>query len=319
MFHNCSERNIICLIFFILTSLLVFSPNVLASTSFSQENLNSMNKSETIKRISANDTNLRIYTSFYPLYDFVKKIGKDKVDVSTVVPIGIEPHDFDPTPKQIIDLQKADLVFINGAGFEKWIRKITNPNIVDLSKKISIEKIGANSNPHIWLDPLLVKSMASIIFNNLAALDPKNVVYYQANLNEFDSKLEELDSNIVNNLTNCPSKDFIAFHDAFGYFSKRYGLIQHSINGLSPELDMNPQRVSESIELAEKMGITTIFSEDNIEPRLAQTISEEIGGQVLILSPIEMISQKELDLKKDYFSKMYDNLNNLKIALGCKE
>lgn len=319
MLNRCREQTTICLIFFILTSNLVFSPNALASSNFSQESVNSMNKSETIKRISANDANLRVYTSFYPLYDFVKKIGKDKVDVSTIVPMGIEPHDFDPTPKQIIDLQKADLVFINGAGFEKWISKIANPNIVDLSKTISIEKIGTNPNPHIWLDPLLVKTMASIIFNNLATLDPKNVGYYQDNLKEFDNKLEELDSNIINNLTRCPSKDFIAFHDAFGYFSKRYGLIQHAINGLSPELDMNPQRVSNSIELAEKLGITTIFSEDNIEPRLAQTISEEIGGQVLILSPIEMISQKELDLKKDYFSKMYDNLNNLKTALGCKE
>lgn len=319
MLNSCRERNTICLIFFILTSFLVFSPNAWASTKYSQENPNSMNKSKTIERISSNDTNLRIYTSFYPLYDFVKKIGKDKVDGSTIVPMSVEPHDFDPTPKQIIDLQQADLVFINGAGFEKWISKITNPNIVDLSKKISIEKIGTNSNPHIWLDPLLVKTMASIIFNNLVTLDPKNVAYYQANLKEFDSKLEELNSNIINNLTICPSKDFIAFHDAFGYFSKRYGLIQHAINGLSPELDMNPQRISQTIELAEKLGITTIFSEDNIDPRLAQTVSEEIGGQVLILSPMEMISQKELDLKKDYFSKMYDNLNSLKVALGCKE
>ena len=303
----------------ILTSFLLFFPNSFATANLSHENKIAINDSNIPERTTPNDTNLRIFASFYPLYDFVKKIGQDKVDVSTIVPIRIEPHDFEPTPKQIVDLQKADLIFINGAGFEKWIGKILNPNVVDLSKKISIEKIGTNPNPHIWLDPLLVKAMANIIFNNLASLDPKNVGYYQTNLNEFDNKLKVLNSDIINNLTSCPSKDFIAFHDAFGYFSKRYGLTQHAINGLSPDLDINPQTVSESIKLAERLGITTIFSEDNIEPRLANTIAEEIGGKVLILSPIEMLTQEELDLKKDYFSKMYDNLNNLKIALGCKE
>lgn len=297
------ERNGFCIIFLILMSYLISSPNTLAVKNSSQENKTTMNKSEKIKRFSSNDTNLRIYASFYSLYDFMKKIGKDKVDVSTIVSMGIEPHDFDPTPKQIIGLKKADLVFINGASFEKWISKIMNSNIVGISKKISLEKMGMNPNPHIWLDLILVKIMASIIFNNIVALDSKNFLYHQTNMKELYSKLEALNSNIINNLTNCPSKDFIAFHDAFGFFSKRFGLTQHAINGLSPELDINPQRVSDSIELVEKLEISTISSEDNIEPRLAQTIAEEIGGQVLILSPIELITQYEQDQKRITFPR----------------
>ena len=161
--------------------------------------------------------------------------------------------------------------------------------------------------------------MAEEIYDTLVSLDPNNTVYYQNNLKQFGDKLELLNSNIKNNLTNCALNDFIAFHDAFGYFAKRYGLTQHVIGGMSPEMDVNPQKLTESIKLAKQLGITTIFSEANIEPRLSNTIANEIRGKVLILNPLEMITQEEHDLKEDYFSKMYDNLNNLKIALECKK
>ncbi len=167
------------------------------------------------------------------------------MDVSTIVPANIEPHDFEPTAKQVIELQKADVIFINGAGFESWINKIGDAAIVDLSKDLPIENIGSTPNPHIWLDPDLVKAYSKIIFEKLISLDPQNANYYTNNLNEFNSKLELLNSDIKMNLTNCDLNDFIAFHDAFGYFAKRYGLTQHSISGSSPEADVNPQRIVE--------------------------------------------------------------------------
>jgi len=268
--------------------------------------------------ISSNNTNLKIFASFYPIYDFVKKIGKDKVDVSTIVPASIEPHDFEPTARQIIELQEADVIFINGAGFESWINKLANAAVVDLSKGLPIENIGSTPNPHIWLDPDLVKAYSKTIFEKLISLDPQNKEYYTNNFNEFNSKLELLSSDIKTNLTNCNLNDFIAFHDAFGYFAKRYGLTQHSISGPSPEGDISPQKIGDAIKLAEQLGVNIIFSEDNIDPRLSNTIANEIGGKVMILSPIEMITQEEQTLNKDYFSKMYNNLDNLKIALRCE-
>jgi zinc transport system substrate-binding protein len=295
----------------------VFVQNSVATSNSIQNDSVTISDSNIPQPISSGSTNLRIFASFYPIYDFVEKIGKDKVDVSTIVPNGVEPHDFEPTPKQIVELRNADLIFINGAGFEDWINDIENSNIVDLTRNITIENINSNPNPHLWLDPILVESMADKIYNILVSLDPDNLAYYQNNLKQFDDNLELLNSNIKNNLTNCALSDFIAFHDAFGYFAKRYGLTQHVIGGISPEMDVNPQKLSESIKLAEQLGITTILSEDNIEPRLSNTIASEIGGKVLILSPIEMITQEEHDLGEDYFSKMYDNLNNLKIALEC--
>lgn len=319
MLENYKKWISFCFIVLTITLFSSIIPKSIATTNLSQnDNNNSINESESQGIISSNNTNLKIFASFYPIYDFVKKIGKDKVNVSTIVPASIEPHDFEPTARQIIELQAADVIFINGAGFESWINKLGNAAVVDLSKGLPIENIGSTPNPHIWLDPNLVKAYSKTIFEKLISLDPQNKEYYTNNFNEFNGKLELLSSDIKTNLTNCNLNDFIAFHDAFGYFAKRYGLTQHSISGLSPEGDISPQKIADAIKLAEQLGVNIIFSEDNIDPRLSNTIANEIGGKVMILSPIEMITQEEQTSNKDYFSKMYDNLDNLKIALRCE-
>ncbi|CAN5801265.1 metal ABC transporter substrate-binding protein [soil metagenome] len=286
------------------------------NTSISYQNGNIETSTTNFDPIS-NQSSLNTYASFYPIYDFVKKIGMEKVNVSTVVPPGIEPHDFEPTAKQVVELQNADLIFINGAGFEEWLDRIGNDNIVELSKGLSIENADSVPDPHIWLDPVLVKNLSTAILDALITRDPQNADYYRNNNIEFNTKLDKLNSDIKNNLTDCLLNDFIAFHDAFGYFANRYGLIQHSIEGLAPEAGVNPQSVSDAINLSRQLNISVIFGEENIDPRLSETIANEIGGRVLLLNPIELISQEEQDLGEDYISKMYDNLNNLKIALGC--
>jgi len=318
MLENYKKWISFCFIVLTITLFSSIIPKSIATTNLSQNNNNITNESKGQGVITSNNTNLKIFASFYPIYDFVKKIGKDRVDVSTIVPASIEPHDFEPTARQIIELQKADVIFINGAGFESWINKIGNAAVVDLSKDLPIENIGSTPDPHIWLDPNLVKAYSKTIFEKLISLDPQNTDYYTSNFNEFNGKLELLNSDINMNLTNCDLNDFIAFHDAFGYFAKRYGLTQHSISGPSPEGDVSPQKIADAIKLAEQLGVNIIFSEDNIDPRLSNTIANEIGGKVMILSPIEMITQEEQTSNKDYFSKMYDNLDNLKIALRCE-
>ncbi|HYO06368.1 MAG TPA: zinc ABC transporter substrate-binding protein [Phototrophicaceae bacterium] len=288
--------------------------NIVKPNSPSAGYIDSGNNNESTR---SNDNPLNVFTSFYPVYDFVKKIGKDKVDVSIIVPNGLEPHDFEPTAKQIIDLQKADAIFVNGMGFESWINKLNSVTIVDLSRDLPLEKNTQTSNPHIWLDPLLVKLQAKNILNSLNSLDPQNKLYYNSNYVQFTNHLDKLNVDIVSNLTNCKLHDFLSFHDAFGYFANRYGLIQHSIQGLSPETEAPPQKIRESIDLSKQLGLDVVFTEDNMDPRLSDIIAQEINGQVLTLSPIETISDEEKQMNKDYFSKMYDNLNNLKIALKC--
>ena len=202
---------------------------------------------------------MKIFASFYPIYDFVKKIGKDKIDVSVIVPAGIEPHDFEPTAKQIIDMQKASAIFINGVGFESWLKKLDNVPIIDLSKDLPLEKNGQNYNPHIWLDPVMVKVQAKNIVDSLTHLDPHNKLYYYSNYNQFINNLDKLNVDIVSGLNKCKLHDFLSFHDAFAYFSKRYGISQHAIQGLSPQAEVPPQKIKEAIDLSKQLGIDVIY------------------------------------------------------------
>lgn len=305
------------IIFFVISMISVLTTISYATSS---ESVAEPSQNYTLTTVSpiVEQSKIKIFASFYPIYDFIKKIGNEAIDVSTIVPSGIEPHDFEPTPKQVVELQNADLIFINGAGFEKWIEKIGNDHVVDLSKRLAVENVGDMPNPHVWLDPLMVKNMSQVILDVLISKDPQNAKYYKTNFEHFNTNLNKLDSDIAGNLTNCKHDDFIAFHNAFGYFSKRYGLNQHSIEGLIPEADINPQKVTDTIKLAKQLGINIIFSEENMDPRLSNTIANEINGQVLVLNPVEVITEDDQEKGKDYFSTMYENLNNLKIALDCK-
>lgn len=268
--------------------------------------------------LTKNDKKLKVFASFYPIYEFVKDIGQNLVDVSTIVPSGIEPHDFEPTAKQILEIQNSDIVFINGAGFESWLNKLQGANIVDLSKNMTSElMIDRTPDPHFWLDPILAKIQAKTIYQTLVKLDPNHKNIYNDNYQKFTDELDNLNSKIASNLTNCKLHDFLSFHNAFGYFSKRYGLNQHSIEGLSPELAISPKKITDAISLSKKLGIDIVFTENNADPRLSGSVAKEINGKVLVLNPIETISSEEQNLNKNYFTKMLENLNNLKIALKC--
>lgn len=130
-----------------------------------------------------------------------------------------------------------------------------------------------------------------------------------------------MDTAIRGNLSssNCAKRDFIAFHNAFSYFAKEYGLNQHSIQGLTPEGEILPQRLVEVVQLANKIGINVIYSEDLVDPRSAQAIAAEIpNGKVMVLSPIEGIKSQEQQQGIDYLTKMYQDLSALKRGLQCK-
>jgi zinc transport system substrate-binding protein len=264
---------------------------------------------------------LNIVASFYPIFEFVKQVGGDRVAVTSLIPVDVEPHDFEPIIQQIQNAESADIVFFNGLGFESsWINKINNDNLVDTSLGANITKSGNAINPHIWLDPILVKKQVKNIENALIKLDPANKEYYQNNAINFSRSLDSLDALIKSTLQTCDKKDFIAFHDAFSYFANRYGLKQHSIQGVSPEGEVLPQRIQETVELAKNLGINVVYSEELVDPRFAEVIAGEIpNGRVLTLSPIEGIDTEEQAAGIGYLDKMRENIANLKIGLKCQE
>jgi zinc transport system substrate-binding protein len=278
---------------------------------------------------------IRIVTSFYPIYEFAKQVGGNKVEVSNLIPVGVEPHDYEPTVQQILTAQSSDILVYNGAGLEPWIKKINAKFAVDTSQGLQLLQMSNEVNtrrgggapgevvdPHIWLDPILAKHQVEKIRDALLRVDPMNKDYYNMNAQKFIGQLNSLDSSIRSQLSasKCPKKDFIVFHNAFSYFAKRYGLNQHSIHeGLTPEGEILPQRLQEIVQLSRNLGLNVIYSEDLVDPRLSNVIAGEIpNGKVLILSPIEGINQEEQKAGIGYLDKMNQDINNLKVGLDCK-
>ncbi|MDQ3717774.1 MAG: zinc ABC transporter substrate-binding protein [Thermoproteota archaeon] len=268
---------------------------------------------------------VRVIASFFPLYDFAKNVGGDRAEVSVMVPAGIEPHNWEPTPRDIADAENADMIVYNGAGFERWVSDINAKFAVDTSIGIQLmqgaeEGVHEESglDPHIWLDPVLAKQQVEAIRDGFVQIDPVNSGYYHQNAQRYIAELDSLDSFIRSNLSNCELRDFIAFHNAFSYFANRYNLTQHSIQGISPEGDVLPQRIQEIKDLAATLGINEIYAEDLIDPRLANVIAGEIpNGQVLVLSPIEGLKREEIEQGLGYIDKMREDVQNLKVGLKC--
>jgi zinc transport system substrate-binding protein len=326
--------------------------NSVGANSSNSNNINTNSAPLTTQQ--AGIEKLEVIASFFPLYDFARHVGGDRAEVSSLVPVGIEPHDWEPTAQNIVDLQNADMFIFNGAGFEgEWIAQVETNLKVDTSTGIELLEVGQSDehnrggeggeahqeeqlgqdntltsttttavDPHIWLDPVLAKHQVEVIRDAFIQLDPQSASYYRDNAARYISELESLDASIKSELlsSNCSLNDFIAFHDAFGYFANRYNLTQHSIQGISPEGgEILPQRIIQIKDLAIQLGIDTIYSEDLVDPRLATVIANEIpNGRVLTLSPIEGVEQEELDQGIGYIQKMRENIENLKVGLKCQ-
>lgn len=254
--------------------------------------------------------------SFYPLYEFTKELGGDKVAVSLLVPNGIEPHDWEPSIRDIQRIEKADLVIINGNGFENWVEKIDSSKITIINSGKSFGWLNEENSDsvdfHYWLNPLSAKLQIQAITDGLIKIDPENSNYYKNRKNIYDLKLDELHIKIKNELRGC-KKDFITFHDSFSYFAHEYDLNQHTIiQSNDPHSEPTLKKLENIIQLANSLGINVIFAEEGMKQRTSQVIADELDGKVLVLSSLEIVSDNS-----SYIQKMENNLSNLKEAL-CK-
>lgn len=316
---------------FIAMSTLILLLLISMSNGYAQQNENIDTQQDTKK--------IKIAASFYPFYEIANEIGGNNTIVTSVIPMGVEPHDWEITPQQIPDIAEADMIIYNGIGFDSWLGKkeqFRNSFLVDISKDLQLIKLGKQDlenvghgsqvydhtsryDPHVWLDPILVKNISKTISNALIKLDPNNTYSYLQNTENFNQQLDTLDSQIKKSLANCELKDFLTFHESFHYFANRYGLTQHAVHGSSPEGEILPQQIIKTISLAKDLGIDTIYSEELKDLRLSQTLASEIpNGKVLLLSPIEGIKPEEQKKDIDFIDKMKMNLENLKQGLKCK-
>lgn len=264
------------------------------------------------------ENTLQITTSFYPLYFFASEIAGDKAIVRNITPAGAEPHEYDPSVRDIADIEKSSLLVLNG-GVEAWGDKVRG-NLKELNVPIieASEGLLKQRDPHVWLDPLLAKKEAHAIETALEKIDPSNALFYRQNLNVLDEKLDRLHDLFTKGLSSCETKDIVTSHSAFGYLASRYGLRQVSVTGLSPDEEPSVQQIAKVAEFAKKNNIRYIFFETLVNPKLSETVAQEIGAQTIVLDPIEGVSDDDRQAGKNYLTIMEDNLKNLQRALSCK-
>lgn len=271
---------------------------------------------------------LKITTSFYPLYFFTLEIAGDKADVYNITPAGAEPHDYEPTTRDIVKIEDSQLLILNGGRLEAWGDKImdtlrgSDTTIVvvgePILKKLANNSAEKNLDPHIWLSPGLAQEEVVIIKDALKKADPKNSEYYEINAEKLIQKLSALNKKFSQGLSGCKKRDMITSHTAFGHLARAYGLNQMAIAGLSPDADPSPQDLARIADFATKNSVKYIFFESLVSPKLAETIAAEVGAETLVLNPLEGLSPAEISQGKNYFSEMENNLLNLRTALECQ-
>lgn len=263
--------------------------------------------------------------SFYPLYEFTKNIGGDKVEVINITPAGSEPHGFEPSAKQLATAYKSDVFIYNGADMETWadnFLKDYKNTIVKSSDNVSLLEISEDNNnlrdPHFWLDPVAAKKIVDNILAGLIKASPENKAYFTDNANNYKDKLIALDKSFKDGLSECKTDTAITSHDAFNYMANRYDLKLLSISGIDPSVEPDAAKLAEISDLVKSNGINYIFFESLTSPKLAETIANETGAKTSVLDPIGGLSEESQQKGDSYVTIQQRNLKNLRMALDCK-
>ncbi|WP_435171947.1 metal ABC transporter substrate-binding protein [Paenibacillus glycanilyticus] len=297
------------------------------------------------KEAASNEGKLKVVTTFYPMYEFSKQVAGDHAEVVALIPSGTEPHDWEPSAKDMAAIKDADVFVYNGI-VEGWVDSALSSAaneqrvVVEASMGITLmegeehdhehgeEDHGHGEeeehsheeesplDPHVWLDPVLAQQEVRAIQAALEQADPGNKEDYKKNADEYIAKLQELDLAFKDALTNAKHKEFVTQHAAFGYLAKQYGLTQIPISGLSPEQEPSPDEMAEVVEFAKEHQVQTIFFETLVDPKVAQVVADEIGAATAVLNPLEGLTAEDIKNNLDYIGVMTNNLEALKKALN---
>jgi len=272
------------------------------------------------------EAKMKVVVSINPLADFVKQVGGTKVEVVLLLPPGASPHTFEPTPKVIREISQSRLFFKIGSGLEFWADRMITASaaridIVDSSAGVDLitsenhdHESGhghlANTDPHIWLDPVICIGIINKIETALSKADPSNALYYRKNASVYRGKLRELDQEISERTKAFRTREYVTFHQAWNYFSRRYGLKVAAAIEEGPGKEPSPKHVARIIETLRRLKTRVIFAEPQFSPKIAETIAKDAGAQVLFLDPIG--GQRD---KETYISLMRYNLAIMEKAL----
>jgi zinc transport system substrate-binding protein len=269
---------------------------------------------------SADSEGTQVVASFYPLQYVAQRIAGNDAEVESLASPGVEPHDLELTLQQTAAIADADVV-VYSRGFQPAVDATVDENasgrVVDAAEEADLMTTADGSkDPHFWLDPNRLASVAVAVKRELVAADPDHAGAFEKNLVSLKRDLDDLDADFAAGLQGCERNTVVVSHDAFGYLGDRYDLDVHAISGLSPDAEPSPAHLRELSDLIESKGITTVFSETLASPAMADTLARDLGLRTAVLDPVEGLADSTAD--DDYLSLMRANLAALREANGCR-
>ena len=294
---------------------------------------------ETVPK-NVRDGRKTVCASFYLLADFAQKIVGDEMDIVCVMPPGADVHSWEPTPKKVLEMTRADAFLMNGAELEEWTEKVQ-----PLLKKRKIPVfVAANSvelggthecscghhhdhdahdhhdhhdhahgaDPHIWLSVRNMKKILADLTDFFCELDPQNAETYRANAAKYEAECDALDAEFEAVTKNLKNRKLVVAHSAFWYLCRDYGLEQVALEGYSAYSDPSPAQMVKIIAFIRENQIPVIYAASSESSKGAEAIARETGVKVGVLHTLESLPQAQLDAGADYFSVMLENLEALK-------
>jgi zinc transport system substrate-binding protein len=251
-----------------------------------------------------------VAASFYPLAFAAGQIGGSSVEVQNLTPPGAEPHDLEPRPQDVEDIQSADLVLLLGQDFQPSLETAAGNASGEVIELLDTPGLDLRAgDPHVWLDPRRFATVSAAIGRALER---------GAAARSFVRRLEALDREYRGGLSDCMRRDLVTSHEAFGYLADRYRLREVGITGISPEAEPAPGDLQQVIEVIRETGATTVFTEPLVSAKLAEAVASETGGATAVLDPLEGLTPEKEAAGDDYFSVMRRNLATLQQGLGCR-
>jgi zinc transport system substrate-binding protein len=258
---------------------------------------------------------VQVVASFFPVAEIARAVGGADVEVTTLTPPGVEPHDLELSTGQVGRATEADVLLYLGADFQPAVADLaerTDGEALDLLEGLPL----VDDDPHVWLDPTFMSRMSVTVQGALARVDPDNRATYTANAATYREELARVDREFEAGLVDCERNVVVTSHAAYRYLTSRYGLEQEAVTGADPEAEPSPARLAELATLIRDGGVTTVFAEPLVTGGPADTLARETGASTAVLDPIEGPTGD--DRGKGWPELMRANLVALRAALGCR-
>lgn len=276
-----------------------------------------------------------VAVSTFSLYDITKHISGDTLHIINIIPFGVDPHSYEPTPKSMVDISKSELVLYSGAGLEPWTDGFAFENkVIDMSKHIVLRELNEHEHehhdfhdnqcahntidPHYWLDFSNMAIAAKMIAKELIKISPSNELLYLTNRDNYLKMLEKLDADYIQHLSSCRLDTLIVNHNAIGYLSNKYGFHVESLSGFSPEAEPSAKNMARLISHVKEHSVSTVFFETFVSDRAIKNIASEAHVAVDVLQPLGNITADEAKKNLTYQDMMYLNLERMSKALECQ-